>query len=211
MTGFDLDDPYKAHGFLVTVPRTRFDPVSVWEVFGAPPSRDERELRPETLLRAEIARERWDLISPELRNEMNRRLKAEGKKAGRFSLGDNPVQRLLGKELLVLAWAVEMADVTADECSIAVTNWLGLKPEERWWLYTMTAGATGYAHQVGLGWRAALRQALCFGSGPDKFGLGAMTTRGQLPPRANPDYRAPSRSEEQDAGGDGAADQVGAN
>jgi len=195
MSGFDLDDIYTAHGFLVVVPRTQLDPVKVFEVFGEPPTREERELKPETLLRAEVARERWNLISPELRNEMNRRLKAESRKSGRFSIGDNPVQRLLGKELLVLAWAVEMPDVSADECAVAVSNWLGLKPEERWWLYTMTAAATGYAHQVGLGWRGALRQALCFGSGPDRFGLGAMTTRGQLPARPNPGYEVPRRDE----------------
>ena len=196
MSGFDLDDIYTAHGFLVVVPRTQLDPVKVFEVFGGPPTREERELKPETLLRAEVARERWNLIMPELRNEMNRRLKAEKRASGRFSIGDNPVQRLLGKELLVLAWAVEMQDVSADECAVAVSNWLGLKPEERWWLYTMTAAATGYAHQVGLGWRGALRQALCFGSGPDRFGLGAMTTRGQLPARPNPDYQAPRRDDD---------------
>src|SRR5438105_1198865 len=38
------------------------------------------------------------------------------------------------------------------------------EPEERWWLYTMTAAATGLAHQTGMGWRGALRQALCFGT-----------------------------------------------
>ena len=49
------------------------------------------------------------------------------------------MQRLFGKELLVLLWAVEAPDVTPEEIAVAIRNWLGLKPEERWWLYTMTA------------------------------------------------------------------------
>jgi hypothetical protein len=42
-----------------------------------------------------------------------------------------------------------------------VENWLGLKPEERWWLYTMTNAATGHALRGrNRGWRKALRFAL---------------------------------------------------
>jgi Protein of unknown function (DUF3780) len=58
-----------------------------------------------------------------------------------------------------------------------------LKPEERWWLYTMTAAATGLAHQAGMGWRDALRRALCFGTRRDAFHLGAVAGRGSLEPR----------------------------
>jgi hypothetical protein len=43
----------------------------------------------------------------------------------------------------------------------AIRNWLGLVPEERWWLYTMTNAATGHAiNGRGKGWRKALRYAL---------------------------------------------------
>jgi len=195
MSGFDCDDPYTSHAYLVSIPRARYDAVSVWEVFGAPPTPEERELRPETLLRAELARERWDLISGELKAEFNRRLKLEGKPAGRFVVGETAVQRLLGKELLVLVWAVEQSSVTKDECGRAVQNWLGLKPEERWWLYTMTAAATGFAHQAGQGWRGALRAALTFGAGAELFGLGAMAMRDNLPPRPNPAFHPPRRAE----------------
>jgi hypothetical protein len=43
----------------------------------------------------------------------------------------------------------------------AIANWQGLSPEERWWLYTMTAAATGH-FQLGRnrGWRKAVRFAL---------------------------------------------------
>ena len=45
--------------------------------------------------------------------------------------------------------------------STAVRNWLGLVPEERWWLYTMTNASTGHAvNGRGKGWRKAVRFAL---------------------------------------------------
>ena len=80
--------------------------------------------------------------------------------------------------------------MTPEEIAVAIRNWLGLKPEERWWLYTMTAAATGLAHQQGMGWRGALRQALCFGTRLDAFHLGAVAGRGTLAPRANERFRA---------------------
>ena len=69
------------------------------------------------------------------------------------------MHRLLGKELLVLAWAIEDADPGV--VPRAIQNWLGLRPEARWWLYTMTRAATGDAiNDRGIGWRRALRHAL---------------------------------------------------
>jgi hypothetical protein len=103
------------------------------------------------------------------------------------------VQRLLGKELLVLLWAVELTDVKPEEIAVATRNWLGLKPEERWWLYTMTAAATGLAHQHGLGWRGALRQALCFGTRADTFHLGTVAGRGTLEPKVNEGFAGRKR------------------
>ena len=75
--------------------------------------------------------------------------------------------------------------MSAEEIAVAIRNWHGLKPEERWWLYTMTAATTGLAHQAGMGWRGALRQALCFGTRSDAFNLSAVAGRGTLEPRTN--------------------------
>ena len=72
--------------------------------------------------------------------------------------GSIPLHASLGKELCVLCWAVEDADPAL--IPEAIRNWEGLAPEERWWLYTMTAAATGQAEQRGVGWRKALRFAL---------------------------------------------------
>lgn len=182
---FDVADIYQEHAYLVRLTKGREAKVQVFEVFGQQPTEREPQWAPETILRCETAREVWDVISPEARAEFNRRLKSEGKAAGRWGADETAVQRLFGKELLVLLWAVELPGVKEEEIAVAIRNWLGLKPEERWWLYTMTAAATGLAHQSGLGWRGALRQALCFGTRSDTFHLGAVTGRGTLQPKVN--------------------------
>ena len=191
--GFDCPDYYAEHCFLVSVPRTVTEPVAFQEVFGQQPAAEGGDGAPECVLRAVLARDKWNLIAREVRLEFNRRLKAEGKKAGRWLTGPNGVQRLLGKELLVLVWAVEQDEVGEEATLVAVRNWLGLKPEERWWLYTMTAAVTGYASQKGLGWRHALRHALTFGTDQDTASLGIVTERGQLP-RRFPSLLTPSMS-----------------
>jgi hypothetical protein len=187
---FDCADIYREHAFLVRLTKGRDAKAQVFEVFGQAPAARDSVWAPETVLRCEIARDTWDAVAPEVRAEFNRRLKTEDKPAGRWGADETAVQRLLGKELLVLLWAVEQGDVSAEEIAVAIRNWLGLKPEERWWLYTMTAAATGLAHQAGLGWRGALRRALCFGTRRDTFHLGTVIERGSLEPRPNLDPAA---------------------
>jgi hypothetical protein len=71
------------------------------------------------------------------------------------------LDRFLGRELCVLAWAAEHA--TAQECGIICQKWLALRPEERWWLYTKTASEAGLAGDTQRGWRKALYCALSDG------------------------------------------------
>lgn len=191
--GFDCTDIYREHAFLVRLSKGKAAMAQVFEVFGRAPEASEKEWAPETILRCEISRATWDAVSGEVRSEFNRRLKTDKKPAGRWGADDSAVQRLLGKELLVLLWAIEQGDVSEEETAVAIRNWLGLKPEERWWLYTMTAAATGLAHQAGMGWRNALRHALCFGTRKDAFHLAAVVGRGTLAPRPNDGYQAPKK------------------
>jgi len=80
-------------------------------------------------------------------------------KTGKWKPGLIPISRILGKELVLLAWAIEDSDPSL--IPIAVKNWLGLAPEERWWLFTMTNAATGHAISgKSKGWRKAVRYAL---------------------------------------------------
>lgn len=61
----------------------------------------------------------------------------------------------MGKELCVLAWAVE--GLNPEKVGNAVGNWLALRLEERWWLFSMTATTVGLSKDKGKGWRMALR------------------------------------------------------
>jgi hypothetical protein len=153
--GFGVPDSIDPHYFVVRIPPGRNDAVEVIENYGIDGGTNGR---PELVLRCRLPRPLWSAIADELKREFNERLKTHKLTTSRWTVGDNAVERLLGKELLVLAWAVESAD--AETIPNAVRNWIGLKPEERWWLYTMTAAATGHADNTETGWRKALRFAL---------------------------------------------------
>ena len=164
ITGFGFQPEQSQHHFSVTVPAGNRDEVLIAERLAfdpetghAPPS---LAAGPHDVkLRVGLPRAKWNAIADEVRVEFNRRLKQQGLPAGRWKTGDNVVARLLGKELTLLAWAVEDADPAL--VPTAIRNWLGLAPEERWWLYTMTSAATGHAvHGRGRGWRKAVRFAL---------------------------------------------------
>lgn len=159
--GFGFDPEESEHHFVVTVPGGHRRDVLIAEHLSFGPScspalgmgvQDAR-------FRVTLARAKWEAIAHEARAELNRRLRKQGLPPGRWKRGDNPVARLLGKELTLLAWAVEDADPAL--IPAAIRNWLGLAPEERWWLFTMTSAATGHAlHGRNKGWRKAVRFAL---------------------------------------------------
>ncbi len=110
-------------------------------------------------LRAIVERFRWEEVGPVFWEEAGHRLRNSGLAVPRQpKKGPVPLHASLGKELCVLLWAIEDADSSL--IPEAIRNWEGLAPEERWWLYTMTAAATGQAQQRGIGWRKALRFAL---------------------------------------------------
>ena len=162
--GFGFQPEESAHHFVVTVPAGNRQDVLVAEHLTfdsetgpAPPSVGYGPH--DSKLRVVLPRAKWNALADDVRVEFNRRLKRQGLATGRWKTGPNPIARLLGKELTLLAWAVEDADPAL--IPAAVKNWLGLAPEERWWLFTMTNAATGHAlHGRGKGWRKAVRFAL---------------------------------------------------
>ena len=162
--GFGFRPEESEHHFVVTVPPGNRQDVFIAEHLNFDPEAGypapSLGLGPQDAkLRVMLARAKWNAVADEARVEFNRRLKHQGLPAGRWKTGSNPVARLLGKELTLLAWAVEDADPTL--IPAAVKNWLGLAPEERWWLFTMTNAATGHAlHGRGKGRRKAVRFAL---------------------------------------------------
>ena len=110
------------------------------------------------ILRLEISRHKWHLIYRDLTSEFNARLKERKLLVGKFIIGGTPVEKMFGKEMMVLLWGIE--DCDPSNIPTAIRNWRGLMPEERWWLYTMTNASTGKIKDK-RGWRTALRYALC--------------------------------------------------
>lgn len=160
---FGFDPAESRHHFVVSIPRGAKQDIQVSEHFTFS---DKNGSSMATLgggedgqVRVVLARPKWDAIADEVRAAFNVRLKKSGRRPGSWKVGDNLVGRELGKELVLLAWAIEDADPGL--ISNALANWRGLVPEERWWLYTQTAAATGHAlRDRGKGWRKAVRFAL---------------------------------------------------
>jgi len=153
--GFGCPKGVDPHHVCIQIPVGRNDPVLIIEKFGI---RGGRDGLPDEVLRAELSRPKWTAIADHAKRVFNERLKEKGLATSKWTPGDNKLERLLGKELCVLAWAIESAD--EELVPAALKNWSGLKPEERWWLFTMTAAATGEAGDKDVGWRKALRFAL---------------------------------------------------
>jgi hypothetical protein len=155
VTGFGHAREQEAHHFVVSVPQARSADVMIYEVYQEDTAGPQLEA---ANLRCILNRGKWLKIVDASEEELNKRLRSIGLKAGSFKPGDTPVARLLGKELVLLAWAIEDAD--ASLAPAAIQNWLGLSPEERWWLYTMTAAQSGHHSKRNIGWRKAVRYAL---------------------------------------------------
>ncbi len=179
--GFGVDPTQSQnHFFVVIPPNISTDYISIFERFSWTPPTLLDELpekdRPKTagtdkqiysngqllersdILRLEVSRHKWSLLSKDLTAEFNARLKERHQASGKFAIGGTPVERLFGKEMMVLLWGVE--DCDPSNIPTAIRNWKGLMPEERWWLYTMTNASTGHMKDR-KGWRSALRYALC--------------------------------------------------
>lgn len=152
--GFGVPATSDPHHFKVIIPRLNTARVQISEYLGLQASGAE----PAIIDRVLLERPRWTAIRGEVQRAFNARLTAHGLKTSAWKVGDNPVDRLLGKELCVLAWAVESMEM--DKIPVAVRNWLALRPEERWWLFGMAAMSTGGVNDGGTGWRLALRHGL---------------------------------------------------
>jgi hypothetical protein len=152
--GFGVPDVVDPHHFVVTIPSGKNGNITIVEHFGVSASNE----NPDVLVRCRLSRTVWRSISEEVRRVLNDRLREKGLKPSRWVAGENPVERLLGKEVCVLAWAVENAPEETHLAAIAC--WLGFKPEERWWLFKMVDQTVGDADDGDKGWRKALRIAL---------------------------------------------------
>jgi len=156
--GFGFDPAESQHHFLVAIPRSNDGKVVIYERFMWQEDAEVQTIdyiadRP----KVELGKYKWKMIEDALKDEFNSRLKKEKLPVGKWHIGQVPVQRLFGKEMVLLAWAIEDSDPSV--IPTAIKNWMGLSPEERWWLFTMTNAATGGLKDK-WGWRKAVKYAL---------------------------------------------------
>ena len=155
---FGAPTAFGAHIFRIEIPPARTGSVIIVEDYGyrgleGGVPRDEE--------RVVLKRPVWSAIADSTRREFNDRLKAAKILTGRWHTGTNKVDRLLGKELCVLAWAAETA--TPEQIPVICSKWGALRPEERWWLFSITVAESGLPEDTQRGWRRALFYALSDG------------------------------------------------
>ena len=158
---FGAPADFGAHVIRVEIPASKTESVYIVEDYGyrglegGIPRDEERAILPRSI---------WSGIADTARREFNDRLKAAKVATGRWHAGTNLVDRLLGKELCVLAWAAETA--TPDQITVICNKWAALRAEERWWLFSMTVAEAGLPDDTQRGWRRALFFALSDGEKP---------------------------------------------
>jgi Protein of unknown function (DUF3780) len=158
---FGATTDFGAHVIRVEIPASKNESVYIVEDYGY------RGLEggiPRDEQRVILPRPVWSGIADTARREFNDRLKAAKVSTGRWHVGTNLVDRLLGKELCVLAWAAETA--TSDQIPVICNKWTALRAEERWWLFSMTVAEAGLPEDTQRGWRRALFLAMSDGEKP---------------------------------------------
>lgn len=158
---FGASPQFGAHLFRVEIPAGRNESVLIIEDYGY---RGSEGGIPQQEARVVLPRHIWSAVGTAARREFNDRLKAAKVAAARWRTGTNLVDRLLGKELCVLAWAAETAN--DDQIPVICSKWAALRPEERWWLFAMTSAEAGLPEDTQRGWRRALFHALSDGEKP---------------------------------------------
>ena len=156
--GFGAPEEFGGHVFRVEIPASRHEAVKIIEDYGYKGGDSGIPYEEE---RAHLPRSIWSGISETARKDFNERLKAKKLNTSRWKTGTNHLDRLLGKELCVLAWASEKA--RPEELPAICMKWSALRPEERWWLFAMTVAEAGLPEDSERGWRKALYYALSDG------------------------------------------------
>ena len=112
---FGLDSEESSHHFLVRIPRDAGSKVEISEHQSWDPETGSSDVtygtRLDGQIRVRLARPKWDAIADEVRAQFNLRLRQMGRRSGNWRAGSNLVRRELGKELVLLAWAIEDADL----------------------------------------------------------------------------------------------------
>ncbi len=156
--GFGFDPSESYHHFAVTIPENGGGPVIIEECFDWNQGEAVSSTKPPAV-KIRLDRYRWDRIAEVAREQFNKRIRAAGHRSVSWSEGQPSILTPhFGKELTLLAWSTE--DMDDSLLPNIISYWLGLEPEERWWLYT-TVNATFTKAEIGKdrGWRKAIRIA----------------------------------------------------
>jgi len=172
--GFGCPAEMFVHHVLVLIPESRMAEVLFQEDWGVT-----QISHPDRMMRCALPRERWNAIASVARQTLNDRLKEQELPASRWITGENKVERLLGKELVVLAWAVEAAE--EQDLPAVTAAWAALRPEERWWLFGRVASTAGGAGDASAKPRRGL--ALLLSAGPDRKSAAAPRAPRPLRPK----------------------------
>jgi hypothetical protein len=158
--GFGFDAKDAEHHFVVDIPtKGTKDCVRIYERFSWSNDELASSPLPYSDLKVRLDSKLWSAIATPVARTFNARLTADGKPSGRWSAGRTVLERLLGKELVLLAWAIDGNDVGS--AGRALRNWQVLTHEERWWLYTMTNATSRSPDDNKHWWRRAIAFALC--------------------------------------------------
>lgn len=157
--GFGAPEAFGSHIFKVQIPAGRSGDVLVMEDYGYLAGINGN---PDFDLRVRLPRSKWTAAADASRKDFNARLRAKKVAPSTWKPDENLLDRMLGKELCVLLWAIEHAN-TLEEIEVICRKWSSLRPEERWWLYAMTVAEGGIAEDLKRGWRKALYYALSDG------------------------------------------------
>lgn len=158
--GFGFDTGAKGYHFLIVIPKEKDGKVSIYECFHWDPKEVTSMELCSRDLKAEIDCSKWNLLATDIAQVLNKRLESDGIPAGTWKSGSRiPVERLCGKELVLLVWAINGYDDRS--VAAAIRNWQNLSHEERWWLFTMANSVGGGVHDSEHGWRKAISFALC--------------------------------------------------
>lgn len=151
---FGVPDVAAPHHVAVRIPQERNAPVEIWEDFGAVSSGESGNRFCRVVLRRDV----WRAIAKPAQDRLNARLRERKLKPSKFVVGGwSRIDRILGRELIVLAWAAE--NMNALEAADACLRWVSLKPEELWWLFIKADEDAGVHNDPICGWRAALAPA----------------------------------------------------
>ena len=156
--GFGAPSEFGAHVFRVEIPSGTSEAIRIIEDFGL---KGGEQGLPYEEVRVSLPRTIWSAINDVARRDFNERLKTKKLPSARWMVGKNLMDRLLGKELCVLGWAAERAE--PGEIPVICSQWGALRPEERWWLFSMTVVQGGREGDKDRGWRKALYYALSDG------------------------------------------------